>query len=187
MAKIGLKNFKYSKYDEETGKLTTATSLGKAVSCKVSIDKNEAELYADDGLAESDYTFKKGTITLEVDEDADIVFADLLGHTISAESENAGEVVRNSNDVAPFVAVGRILTKIVNGARKYKVEFLSKVKFKEPDADETTKGESVEFKTSSIEGTIMQLESGEWSKAKTFDTYTEAETYLNGLLTPASE
>ena len=185
MAKIGLKNFKYSVLDEDD-KVTTPTSLGKAVSCKVSIDKNEAILYADDGVAESDYSFKKGTITLEVDEDADETFAKLLGHTVASETANKGEVIRNEADTAPYVAVGRILTKVVNGARKYKVEFLCKVKFKEPDADETTKGESVEFKTSSIEGTVLSLANGDWSKAKTFDTYATAETYLTGLLTASN-
>lgn len=182
MAKIGLKNFKYSILDEDD-KVTTPASLGKAVSCKVSIDKNEAVLYADDGVAESDYSFKKGTITLEVDDDADTVFAALLGHTVTSETSNKDEVVRNANDSAPYVAVGRILTKIVNGVRKYKVEYLCKVKFKEPDADETTKGESVEFKTSSIEGAIVALANGDWSKTKTFTDYTSAETYLTGLLT----
>lgn len=182
MAKIGLKNFKYSVLDE-ADKVTTPSSLGKAVSCKVAIDKNEAVLYADDGVAESDYSFKKGTVTLEVDEDADVVFAELLGHTISEESETMGEVIRNAEDVAPYVAIGRVLTKVVNGVRKYKVEFLHKVKFKEPDADETTKGESVEFKTSTIEGTVLMLANGDWSKSKTFDTYTAATEYLEGLLT----
>ena len=182
MAKIGLKNFKYSVLDA-SDKPTTAESLGKAVSCKVAIDKNEAVLYADDGVAESDYSFKKGTVTLEVDEDADEVFAELLGHTISNEAETTGEVIRNADDVAPYVAIGRILTKVVNGERKYKVEYLCKVKFKEPDADETTKGESVEFKTNSIEGAVVTLANGDWSKTKTFTSYTEAETYLNGLLT----
>ena len=181
MAKIGLKNFKYSVLDEEDN-VTEPKSLGKAVSCKVSIDKNEAILYADDGVAESDYSFKKGTITLEVDEDADEVFAELLGHAVASDTENKGEVVRSANDVAPYVAVGRVLTKVVNGARKYKVEFLHKVKFKEPDADEATKGESVEFKTNSIEGAVVTLANGDWSKSKTFDTEAEASAYLAKLL-----
>ena len=97
------------------------------------------------------------------------------------------EVLYNKliNDVAPYVAIGRILTKIVNGVRKYKVEYLCKVKFKEPDFDETTKGESVEFKTNSIEGVVLTTPTGDWSQSKTLDTYAEAETYLNGLLTSA--
>lgn len=185
MAKIGLRNFKYSILDESDNP-TEAKSLGKAVSCKVAIDKNEAVLYADDGIAESDYSFKKGTITLEVDEDADEVFAELLGHSISKEAESTGEVIYNADDVAPYVAVGRVLTKVVDGVRKYKVEYLCKVKFKEPDADESTKGESVEFKTNSIEGAVVTLANGDWRKSKTFATYTEAETYLNGLLTASA-
>ena len=186
MAKIGLRNFKYSVLDKDD-KVTEAKSLGKAVSCKVSIEKYEAELYADDTIAESDYSFKKGTITLEVDDDNDAVFAELLGHTIATGTDGkSGEFVRSANDTAPYVAVGRILSKLVNGARTYKVEFLHKVKFKEPDVEETTKGDSIEFKTCTVEGTISQLANGEWSKAKTFTDYTEAEKYLNELLTKSA-
>lgn len=176
MAKIGLTNFKFSVLEKDA--VTTPESLGKAVSCKVSIETNTAELYADDSLAESDYSFKKGTITLEVDEDADATFAKLLGHTVTET-----EVVRKASDIAPYVAVGRILTKMVSGVKKYKVEFLSKVQFKEPAPDEKTKGESLEFATTSIEGTILQKADGEWSRAKTFDALAEAQTYLTGLLT----
>lgn len=181
MAKIGLTNFKFSVLKDE--EVTTPQSLGKAVSCKVSIETNSAELYADDGLAESDYSFKKGTITLEVDEDADATFATLLGHELSAEET---EVVRKATDVAPYVAVGRILTKIKDGVRSYKVEYLAKVQFKEPAPDEKTKGESLEFATTSIEGTILQKADGEWSRAKTFASLTEAQSYLTSLLTKAS-
>lgn len=180
MAKIGLTNFKFSVLDDDEA-VSTPQSLGKAVSCKVSIETNSAELYADDGLAESDYSFKKGTITLEVDEDADQTFATLLGHTVEDT-----EVVRNASDVAPYVAVGRILTKIKDGVRSYKVEYLAKVQFKEPAPDEKTKGESLEFSTTSIEGTILQKADGEWSRAKSFATLTEAQAYLTSLLTKAS-
>lgn len=184
MPKIGLKNFKYSILDDKFVP-TTPESLGRAVNCSVSIETNNAEFYADDGLAESDYSFKKGTISLEVAEEG-TVFAKLLGHATSESDGN--EVVRSANDKAPYVAVGRILTKIVNNVKSYKVEFLSKVQFKEPATEEKTKGESIEFGTAKIEGTIMQLADGTWSKAKTFTEYAEAETYLNGLLTaPKSE
>ena len=65
MARIGLKNFRYSELDEEE-KVIAPKSLGKAIDCKVSLELNSGELYADDALAESDYTFNKGTVTITV-------------------------------------------------------------------------------------------------------------------------
>lgn len=182
MAKIGLNNFKYSiltELEDGTPAYSGAKSLGKAIDCKVSVENNSAELYAEDGLAESDYTFKKGTVSLSIDEDDDTIFAEILGHTISED----GEIERKDTDVAPFVGLGRILTKIVNSKYKYKVEFLKKVKFAEPSPDEKTKGESVEFSTTTVEGTVMKLADGSWSKAKTFDDKAEAVAYLESLMT----
>lgn len=181
MAKIGLNNFRYGKLTEtdDTATYESAKSLGKAIDCKVSIEKYEAELYADDGLAESDNTFKKGTVTLTTDEDDDNIFSELLGHSISED----GEMIRKDTDIAPYVGVGRILTKVVNGAYKYKVEFLPKVKFSEPEQEETTKGDSIEFKTPTIEGTVSKLSDGTWSKAKTFDKKEDAISYLESLFT----
>ncbi len=222
MARIGLKNFRYSELDADEN-VVAPRSLGKAIDCKVSLELNSAELFADDSLAESDYTFNKGTVTISVDEDDDKILAPLLGHSISdayvatsdktpsvgkkyytksgeeysefegetfttgttyyEESSSGGEVVRKDTDVAPYIAFGRILTKIVNGSYKYKVEFLSKVKFKDSMPDETTKGGSVEFTTFSIEGSVMKKKDGEWSRTKTFTNYAEAREYLDSLLT----
>ena len=178
MARIGLKNFRYSELDEND-EVQEPKSLGKAIDCKVSLELNSAELYADDALAESDYTFNKGTVTITVDDDDDEILAPLLGHTVSED----GEIVRKDTDVAPFIAFGRILTKIVGGTYKYKVEFISKVKFKDTMPDEKTKGESVEFTTVSIEGSVMRKSNGDWSKSKTFTTYDDASEYLDSLLT----
>lgn len=222
MARIGLKNFRYSVLDSDE-EVTGAKSLGKAIDCKVSLELNSAELYADDSLAESDYTFNKGTVTITLDDDDDAILAPLLGHSISEEyvattdttpatgktyytksgttytkftgtnftagttyyekNSSYGEVIRKDTDIAPFIAFGRILTKMVNGSYKYKVEFLNKVKFKDTMPDEKTKGESVEFTTVSIEGSVMKKTNGEWSRTKTFNTYAEASTYLDSLLT----
>ena len=104
--------------------------------------------------------------------------SNLTGHEISED----GEIIRKDSDVAPYVGFGRIITKVVNGAYKYKVEFLNKVKFKDALPDEKTKGESVEFTTTSLEGTVLKLADGSWSKTKTFDTYNDAITYLESLL-----
>mgnify|MGYP000059584482 FL=1 len=181
MANIGLKNYMYGVLDESgaTPKWGEGKTFGKAIDCKVSADNNSAELYADDGLAESDYSFKKATVTIGVDDD-DTAFAEVLGHSKSSEG---GEIIYKDTDVAPYVGFGRIITKVKGGVYKYKVEFLCKVKFKEPSTEETTKGESIEFKTPSIEGTAMLLADGTWRKAKTCDTYEAAQTYLTGLFT----
>ena len=187
MAKIGLKNFLFGILTEETdGSATygTAQKPAKAISCKVDISNNDAKLYADDALAESDTTFQSGTCTLGIDDEDDATLATLLGH----EYTN-GEIVRNAQDIAPYVGLGRVVTKVVGGVYKYKVEFLRKVKFSEPSQENNTRGESVEFGTSEIVGQVASLANGDWSASKTFNTMAEAQAYLNsffGSATPAT-
>ena len=184
MAKIGLNNLWYAKLTEAadgTPSYDGKKSFGKAVSASVSISNNSASLYADDVLAESDTSFQSGTITLGVDDDRDVTFADVLGHSIDA----SGNIVRNVNDVAPYVALARIVNKMVANVRLYKVEILYKVKFSEPSQDDNTKGESVEFSTPSIEGQIMSLANGKWSTAQTFATKAEAIAFITATLAAA--
>ena len=183
MAKIGLNNFRYSVLTEAadgTPSYAGAVKPAKAVSCSVSVDNNDAKLFADDALAESDTSFAGGSVTMGIDEDDLTTMAALLGHTISE-----GEMVRNAEDVAPYVGLGRVVTKMVNGAYKYKVEILYKVKFAAPSQENSTKGESIEFGTTEIEGTVNALANGDWSKAKQFDTKEAAITYLEAAFAKA--
>jgi phi13 family phage major tail protein len=183
MAKIGLTNLWYSHLTEGADGTPTydgAKTMGKAVSCQVDITNNSATLYGDDALAESDTSFANGTMTLGTTDDDDTIFADLLGHQITTE----GEVTKTATDVAPYVGVGRIVTKMVNGVYKYTAKFIYKVKFSEPSADENTRGENVEFSTGTVEGMISTLgdEAGTWNKEKTFTTKSDALTWLKGLM-----
>lgn len=181
MAKIGLNNFRYSILTEAqdgTPSYNGAKKPAKAISCSVDISNNDASLYADDALAESDTSFQSGTVTIGIDDEDQTTMADMLGHTV----DQNGEMVRNANDVAPYVGLGRVVVKMINNVRKYKVEFLHKVKFSEPSQEDTTKGENLEFATSEMEGTVATLANGDWSKTKTFDTQAEAITYLEGLM-----
>jgi len=184
MAKIGLNNFRYGLLTENpdgTASYAGAHKPAKAVSCSVSITSNSATLYADDVLAESDTSFQSGTVTIGLDDDDLAVQATLLGHAYED-----GEIIRNSNDTAPYVGFGRIVSKMVNGVKKYKVEFLHKVKFSEPSEENQTKGESMEFSTGTLEGVVHQLENGDWSKAKTFTDKAAAIAYLEALLDSAT-
>ena len=190
MARIGFKTAKYNKIVNNTYATLTNNAVPvfeKVVDEKFAPEYNSAELYANDGIAESDYSFKKGTLSLTVADDNDKLCAELLGNT-----DNNGEVTSSINDVAPEFGYGHIIPKLVGGVKKYKVEFFPRVKFTKVTSDNKTRGESVEFNTTAIEGTVYPLETavnglalGVWEKHKTFATLDEAETYLNGLLTPA--
>lgn len=177
MAKIGLNNLKWGVLSEagETVTYGAMQSLGKAVSATVNITNNTAVLYADDAIAETDNTFANGTISLTIDDDDNSVFAPLLGHEVDSET---GVMIRSTLDVAPYVGVGRIINKMKGGVRKYKVEFLSKVRFAEPSQESNTHGETTEFGTPTIEGTIVALNSGDWSKSKTFNSHADALAFL---------
>ena len=188
MARIGFKQAKYNKIVGGTYAQLTDNKVPvfeKVVDEKFAPEYNSAELYANDGLAESDYSFKKGTLSLTVADDDDKLCAELLGNT-----DEDGEVTSNVGDAAPEFGYGHIIPKLVGGVRKYKVEFFPRVKFTKVTSDNKTRGEGVEFNTTAIEGTVFPLESafnglkaGDWEKHKTFATLEEAEAYLDGLLT----
>lgn len=194
MARIGFKKAKYNKIVGNSYAPLTSNAVPvfeKVIDEKFAPEYNSAELYANDGIAESDYSFKKGTLSLTVADDDDKLCAELLGNTTAKEG---GEVTSNIEDVAPEFGYGHIIPKMIGGERKYKVEFFPRVKFTKITSDNKTRGESVEFSTTAIEGTVMPLETalnglkiGDWEKHKTFATLAEAETYLDGLLTPADQ
>ena len=192
MARIGYKKGKYNFVDKATGKYKTLTDgvpcLEKVIDEKFSAEFNSAELYASDGLAEYDYSFKKGSLAITVANDDDKKDAELMGNTITEE-----EVTKKIDDTAPEVGYGHIVTKMVNGVKMYKVEFFPRVKFTKITTDAKTRGESVEFGTTAIEGVVYPLdaafngmEAGTWEKHQTFKTEAEAENYLDACLTPAT-
>lgn len=177
MARIGLSSLRYAVLTDESPLTYEApASIGKAIAAKVGLELNSAELYADNIMAESDYTFSKGNIALTIDDDSDAVLAALLGRTLGT---SPAEVIRKSSDAAPYVGVGRIITKLVNGVYKYKAEFLYKVKFMEVMPEDKTKGDKIEFGTVELSGAIHTLADEKWSASATFPTVAEAQEYLD--------
>ena len=193
MARTGFKKAKYNKHDGNKYKALADNKVPmfeKVVDEKFAPEYNSAELYANDGLAESDYSFKKGVLSLTIADDDDTLLAEIFGSEVTKEG---GEVTQTINDTAPEFGYGHIIPKIVGGARKYKVEFFPRVKFTKVTSDNKTRGESVEFSTTALEGTVFPLETefnglkaGVWEKHQTFASLQEAETYLDTLLTPVA-
>ena len=178
MAGIGLKRFKYAKLNDDGKTYGQVKTLSGAIECKVTLDLAEASLYSDDALKEQVSMFKSGTLTAGIDEDDDAIFAELLGKTVDEET---GIVTSNVSDEPIYVGFGHIVPKLVNGKRKYKVEFFPKMKFKPFIADAKTKGDNLEFTTPSVEATIFENDDGDWEKHKVYDTESEANTALDGF------
>lgn len=203
MARVGFRKAKYNQIDYSTHKYKTLGAgntvpvFMKVVDEKFAPEFNSAELYANDSLAESDYSFKKGTLTFTVSDDEDKKCGELLGNTVVTNSPGAGPetyiVTSSINDVAPEFGYGHIVKKKVNGALIYKVEFFPRVKFTKITTDNKSRGESVEFGTTTIEGVVHALDEvingepvGVWEKHQTFDSESVAENYLDSLLTPSN-
>ncbi|WP_186430882.1 major tail protein [Clostridium sp. BSD9I1] len=168
MAKIGLK---YPVYKGATKQGV----IGKAIQADISISVNDSKLYADDAVAESDKSFQSGAITLGIDDLSDEIQTEFLGHV---KDETTGEITANTNDGNPYIGIGFYGIKMVNGVRKFRAVWFPKVQFAEPEDTNATKGESVEFNTPTLEGTIMLDNNGDWKKENTFGTEAEAKTYL---------
>lgn len=190
MARIGFKKAKYNLHDGDKLKALEKNAVPmfeKVVDEKFTPNYANAELYANDSLAEGDYSFIDGILSLTIADDEDEFVATMLGN----KKGDDNEITSNIDDISPEMAYGHIIPKVYNGERKYKVEFFPRIKFTKITSDNKTKGANVEFNTSTLEAKVMRLEKefnglveGDWEKHKTFTSLTEAESYLDKLLTP---
>lgn len=152
MATIGLDKLYYAPITEDAnGNETYGTPavLAKAISAELSVELNEAILYADDGAAEVVKEFKSGTLSLGIDDIGAEIASALSGATIDSN----GVVISGSDDGGTPVAVAFRARKS-NG--KYRYYWLYRVKFGIPATNLQTKGDSISFQTPTIEGTIMR-------------------------------
>lgn len=152
MATIGLDKLYYAKITEAADGSETygiPASLAKAISAELSVELNEATLYADDGAAEVVKEFKSGTLTLGIDEVGTTIANELTG----AQIDNNKVLISASENGGVPVAIGFRARKS-NGTYKY--YWLYRVIFGIPATNLATKGDSITFSTPSIEGTIYR-------------------------------
>ena len=194
MATIGLSKPYYAIYAEAGGVVSYSDGavMGKATEANISIETTEDNnLYGDNGLAETDRRFANGTLTLSTTDLSQEVSKAILGLTEQAITGIDGvtdtsvkELVYDDTQVTPYLGVGFIIKKKVNGAYKWRGVVLPKVMFSVPEDAATTQGESIEWQTPELPGTIMRDDSPThmWKREATFTTEAQAEAYIKNRL-----
>lgn len=178
MATIGLDSLYYATITENANGEETygqPAILAKAISADLSVELNEAILYADDGAAEVVKEFKSGTLSLGIDDIGASIASVLTGATIDGN----GVIVSTSEDGGAPVAIG-FRAKRSNG--KYRYFWLYRVKFGIPATNLATKGDSITFSTPTIEGTVMRRNKLDYQDKHPWKTeITEGETGANEI------
>lgn len=194
MAKVGLSKPYYAVYSAGSGtpSYSEGAVMGKATEANIEIDTSDNNnLYADNGIAETDVQFAGGTLTLSTDDLSTDVSAAILGITPSPLSEITGvtdegvnELVFDDNQVTPYLGVGFIVKHIVGGVTKWRGIVLTKVIFSVPADSATTQGETIEWQVPELTATIMRDDSAThpWKKEAMFTTEAQAEAYIKNRL-----
>lgn len=191
MATIGVSKPYYGIYKNTGGVITYENGgiFAKAIEFSASIESGEDNnLYADNGIAETDRSFGGGSISVTTDEISQTAAAAILGiapNTITVgEDTDVNELVFDDDMDIPDLGFGIIIKKKVSGAYKYRAVFFHKIKFNIPEDAATTQGETIEWQTPTIEGTIMRDDSAKhgWKSEVTVDTEAEAEAYIKQKL-----
>lgn len=153
MATIGLRDVHYALLKTDDASSGTATydapvHVVGAISANVNPNTSSATLFADDGPYDTAATMGEITLELNMADIPDETQAKWLGH----EYKN-GMLIKKSTDVPPWVALGYRSLKS-NGAYRY--VWLVKGKFAALEEEYGTKGDSVEFKTPTINGSFVK-------------------------------
>ena len=188
MEHIGLKYPVFAPITTETdaGVITYGEGfvVGKAINYTGTPSNADVVLYADDGVAESDKSITNEGVSLEADDLSLKVYADLLGHTYTAEvttqgSEAPESVAVSIDDVAPYGGLGFYRRRKKNGVLSFDAIWLHKVQFAEPTTNGATKADTVTFQTRTVEGTAYPTNAGAIKEEAIFTTEAAAKAWIN--------
>lgn len=194
MAVIGLSKPYYGIYNVSGTTVSYANGavMGKATEANIEINTTEDNnLYADNGIAETDRSFAGGTLNLSTDDLSQEVTKVILGLTETAITGIEGvtdtsvkELVYDDTQNTPYLGVGFIVKKKVGGEYKWRAVVLCKVMFSVPADAATTQGESIEWQVPELSATIMRDDSAThmWKREATFTTEAQAEAYIMARL-----
>lgn len=154
--RIGVSNFVYALMtaEETASSLPTYDAPVPApglMSLNINPNASVDTLFADDGPFETASTV--GAVEVEIQKNAlsSTDKATLLGKTIDSK----GAVVSSDTDIPPYVAVG---FKSLKANGKYRYVWLYKGKFSDPEDNNETKGDSINWQSDTITGRFVKLQ-----------------------------
>lgn len=197
MAKIGLSKPYFAKYSN-TGSTVTYSEgalIGKAVELSIELEEGDDNiLYADNGPAESANTFSGGSLTLTTDDLLPDVMMKVLGvkeETITSKdikTETPKWYNWDDDQNTPYLGFGAIVKVQNNNVIGYQAVILPKIKLNNPSDTFTTQGETIEFGTPEISGTILRSdgEKHTWKKVSSvMNSEADAEAAIKQFLSIA--
>lgn len=153
--RIGCDNLVYALLTTEDTPTTAPVfadpkSAPGVMSININPNATQETLFADDGPMEVATTLGKIDVEIKKNELTTENKADLLGHSIDSK----GALVYGDADIPPFVAIG-FRTLKSNG--NYRYVWLYKGKFTDPEDQNETKGDSINFQADTIKGQFAKL------------------------------
>lgn len=148
---IGVENFTVAELTSDTSTVTsygTPLNLGKVLRrVKITPQSNKQDAYADDVIIDTVTDVAKFELEVETAALPLEYIAWLLGHTYSS-----GTMTKKKDDSAPYFAVMYQSNKR-NGKARYTKFY--KVQFAEPDNENKTKQENIEFQFPTLKATAI--------------------------------
>ena len=177
---------------------TNGFVAGSAIEYGVEIETSDNNpLYGDDHIIENDYgTFNTGTLTLNTSDLDQYTSKRLLGLKevqVPVGESQVTELVTDDDAKQTPKGFGIIETHQINDVDKFRAVILCKVAMSIPSEAATTKGESIEWQTREVEGTINRSDENTtnykrpWKREAWFDTQDAALEYLKTVLNVLEE
>lgn len=153
---------------------TAGVVLGKLVSANLTVNLVTGELYADDALAEKLSEFSSGSIAMETDDIEDETAGMVYGCAVKD-----GVVTDKIGDEPPYGDLGYYKVLMRNKKKYYKAYHYPKAQAVLGNDSAQTRGNNVNFTTSSTTFTVLADDDGIWRETKTCDTAEAAKTWIN--------
>lgn len=196
MAGIGLYGVYYAKCKKTGGVVTGYDApdiMGKAVSASFEPNTpDENPLYANNSVAENDISAGSGgTLSLTLDRMDLETHAALYGSTVqpvqisvNGSQVEGEEIVYKGDETSSPIGLAYIKLQQEDGERKHDVIFYREVTMTKPSDEAETMGESIEWQTPEIEGTVMGAQGDgteAWYRIARFPSQEAAIAYIYQL------